>query len=252
MTDRNFYSKSPVIEVIVDLRTVQPDDFSVSNFLEIFEKFNYEFPNREEIHMLAGQVHFPGGTVTPEVTSSQSHLGYRFTSRNKQKILQVRTDGFTFSHLAPYAKWEDLRDDAKRLWDLYRNETDAKEVTRIAVRYVNRLDLPVEADAQEYLRTSPEVSAEYKYGAVNNFFMQLQIPQPDINGTLIVNETFTEPPSPDISSIILDLDLFIEQPQKPWDTVEDDSLWISIEKLHLRSYQIFEASITDKMRELIR
>ena len=252
MTNRNFYSKSPVIEAIVDLRTAQPDDFIVSKFIEIFQKFTDEFPNREEMRRLAGQVHFPKGMVAPEVTGSQSHLGYRFTSRDRQKILQVRTDGFTFSHLAPYGKWEDLRDDAKRFWNVYCRETEAKEVTRVAVRYINRLDLPEESDAQEYITTSPAVSPSYEYGVVSNFFMQLQIAQPDIEAMLILNETLTEPLSPDVFSIILDLDLFIERPQAPWNTSDDDSVWASVEDLHLRNYQIFEASITDKMRELIK
>jgi uncharacterized protein (TIGR04255 family) len=73
-------------------------------------------------------------------------------------------------------------------------ETEAQSVTkpklinRLALRYVNRLDLPLPVgDLKYYLRTVPEVSPDLPQG-LSGYFMQLQIPQEDISAILILNQ----------------------------------------------------------------
>jgi uncharacterized protein (TIGR04255 family) len=77
--------------------------------------------------------------------------------------------------------------------------------------------------------------------------MQLQIPQPDLEATLIINETIAPPTNPELVTIILDLDLFREH---AWES-HDKNIWQFLEKLRLRKNEVFEASITDKVRGLI-
>ena len=251
MTERIFYTKSPVTEALIDLRAAQPNDFVVTSFLKAFEEISEKFPNREEIIFGEGQVTL--GQGSPEVEISQRHTGYRFISRDKRKVVQIRTDGFTFSQLAPYTRWEELRDEARYLWDVLRTKTEVSQVTRIAVRYINRLDIPEQSfELSDYLKTYPKDSPDYEPKNISNFFMQLQLPRPDIEGFLILNEALTMPPAQGISSIVLDLDLFSERPQEPWDTSDDGEIWNFLNTLNEAVYKVFEASITDKMRELIR
>jgi uncharacterized protein (TIGR04255 family) len=53
-----------------------------------------------------------------QADTTHQHSGFKFTSLNKQQILQAQIDGFTFSTLAPYDRWELFRDEARRLWEL--------------------------------------------------------------------------------------------------------------------------------------
>jgi uncharacterized protein (TIGR04255 family) len=46
---------------------------------------------------------------------------------------------------------------------------------------------------------------------------------------------------------VLDLDLFRDV---RWDPADDDALWAFMERLRVRKSEIFEASVTDKTREL--
>ncbi len=77
--------------------------------------------------------------------------------------------------------------------------------------------------------------------------MQLQIPQQDLNCMLIINEALAPQTNPEIITIILDLDLFRQQ---VWDSSDED-IWLFLEKLRHRKNEVFEASITDRTRELI-
>ena len=45
----------------------------------------------------------------------QEQNGYIFASSDERQIFQARLDGFSFSRLAPYDRWETFRDEARRL-----------------------------------------------------------------------------------------------------------------------------------------
>ncbi|HAG97354.1 MAG TPA: TIGR04255 family protein, partial [Ktedonobacter sp.] len=57
----------------------------------------------------------------------------------------------------------------------------------------------------------------------------------------------TQPTTPEVVTVIFDLDLFR---QKIWNS-DDEDIWSFLEELRYRKNEVFEASITDKTRELI-
>jgi uncharacterized protein (TIGR04255 family) len=151
------------------------------------------------------------------------------------------------NRLAPYEGWQPLRDEAKRLWVAFREKTQPTKVTRLAVRYINRLDMPSQSELKDYLRTSPEVSPELPQG-LSGFFMQLTLPQPDIRGTLVLNEAGVPSGRPEVASVVLDIDLFREEDVGQ----SEEWIWDYLESLRRRKNEIFEACITDRLRELFQ
>lgn len=76
--------------------------------------------------------------------------------------------------------------------------------------------------------------------------MQLQFPQADFGGVLILTQTAIPPPSEDMNSVILDLDVFKESTE----LASDSEVWGLIETLRNRKNEFFEGCLTDKAREL--
>ena len=76
--------------------------------------------------------------------------------------------------------------------------------------------------------------------------MQLCLPQLDLSGQVLINQTIIPPPRENVVSVVLDIDLSSDR-NVP-DT--EESIWEHFEKLHLRKNEIFEACITDKTRRL--
>jgi len=186
--------------------------------------------------------------VAADDPADQTEHGLVCSSMDQRQIFQARIDGFTFSRLAPYDRWESFRDEARRLWAAYRMIAQPERVTRIAVRYVNRLDLPLPLrDFKDYLRTVPEVSPALPQG-LTNFFMQLHIPQDDLDAMLLLNQAMIPPAHGGVVSVVLDIDLFRSKDLPD----DDDSMWGIFEQLHTRKNDIFEGCITDLTRELIR
>ncbi len=238
------YSRSPITEAIIDLRVTLPEGFSVDKLTEIYTSIRDNFPTKEPMH--TSSLKFEAGLAI-KIDASQQQNGLLFRSEDGKRILQATLNGFTFNRLAPYITWEDFSGEARHLWEIYKDICRPTSVTRAAVRFINRLDLPGPAlDLKDYLRTVPEVSPDLPQG-LRAFFMQLQIPQEDLNCILVINEAFAPPFSPELVSVILDFDLFREQ---IWQS-DDEEIWRFLEELRHRKNEVFNASITEKTKELI-
>lgn len=242
------YRKAPITEALIDIRVEMLSETTLSTLLEIYSQIQEEYPIREEMFAVKGKLEFGSSIST---TTSQTAIGYRFISTDGQQILQARLDGFTFSRIAPYEAWDLFRDEAYRLWHLYKTITNFNLVKRVAIRYVNRLDLPHNQsyfDFKDYLRTVPEVSTDLPQG-LSGYFMQLQIPQDDLGGILVLNQALVPPEQLNTVSVLLDIDVYC---LVDFSKDNDDACWNLLEKLRQRKNEIFEACITDKTREVIK
>lgn len=244
MQQTRHYSHAPITEAIIDLRVTLPEKISVDDLAAIHPLIIDRFPTKESIH--TGTLLVESGPSI-KIDASREQHGFLFRSKDGLRIFQAKLSGFTFNRLAPYDSWEELRNDARTMWEIYKDVCKPSSVTRVAVRYINRLDLPGPlVDFKQYLRTVPEVSNDLPQGLAS-YFMQLQIPQEDLDCMLIINEAFTPPTSPERVSVILDLDAFRE---RIWQT-DDEGIWRFLEELRHRKNLAFEASITDSTRRLI-
>lgn len=238
------YSKAPITEAVIDLKVNLAADTNVSALEGLAGSLQQDYPERQDLMIIQGQ--FQGGQNVA-ATASQSLTGYRYISEDKKQILQAKLDGFSFSRLAPYKNWESFRDETQRLWALYVTAIQPEGIQRLAVRYINRLDLPLPLeDFKDYLQTVPEISSALPQG-LSNFFLQLEIPQEDLQGTLVLNEALIPPASGDVVSVVLDIDLFCLVDFSCY----DDTLWDLLEKLRVRKNEVFESCITDKTRRLL-
>lgn len=239
------YPKAPITEAIIDLRVELPPDFNVTQLNKVHAGEEAANPMPEQLHTAFGQMRF--GTQMSATAGSQ-HTGYLFRSEDGTQVYQARLDGFTMSHLAPYKNWETLRNEARRLWNVYRATTNPSRIVRLAVRYVNRLDIPLPIqDFREYLRTVPEVSPDLPQG-LSGYFMQVAIPLEDVKSLAVINETMIDPAAPEILSVVLDIDISRTQDLPP----DESGVWDFFEQLHARKNDVFEACITDRARELFQ
>jgi uncharacterized protein (TIGR04255 family) len=246
MDEQIHHRQAPITEAVLDIQVELAEDVPLEALARIGAAVNDQYPERRDRMKLEGE-----WSVGPEMAmkSKQTQLGYIFVSTDNLQTFQARLDGFTFSRFRPYTDWEQYSSDARKLWEIYRKMVPVKMITRIAVRYINRLDLPPVngyIDFSDYLRTVPEVSRDLPQG-LSGYFMQVQIPLEEVSGIVIINEGLLEPPSPDIVSILLDIDLFrtFGVPQ------EEGALWETFDQLRVMKNRIFEACITENTRRLI-
>lgn len=237
------YENAPITEALIDIRVELPIGETGLQLLEtVHDRVKHRYPGKKKRIYVTGQ--FSAGDEVG-ASASQTLMGFSFSSEDGKQVFQARRDGFTFSRLRPYGSWPELRDEARRLWDIYRGVVNPRKITRVAVRYINQIDIPFSPiEYKDYFRTTPEVSPDLPQ-ALSAFFMQLQFPQIDFGGLLILTQTPVSPPNPATTSVILDLDVY-----KQTEMVSDTDAWGLLETLRNRKNEFFEGCITERTRAL--
>jgi len=240
------YKKAPITEALIDIRVELSSELRFEDLSAFRKHVGSDYPREETRNLSQAMLKF-GPSV--QASAHQQPWGLMFRNESNTQVVQVRLDSFTFSRLEPYEDFEHLRDEARRLWDIYRELVRPKKVVRIAVRYINQFSLPgTRVEPEDYLKTFPHLSEELPKDLRNfGFLMSLRVPQPDLDGLLVINEAGTPPKKPETVSIILDLDLSVESPA----IGSEEEMWTLFQKLRERKNLYFEACITDKTRELI-
>ena len=245
MEPQNRYSRPPIMEAIIHVHVTLPSSITTDTLAQVQVGQEEAYPNRSDLFFQQTQL-VAGTGIVPN--AGPALFGHAFRSQDGKQIVQALKGEFVFRRLHPYEGWEPFRNEARRQWDIFRAIARPESITRVAVRYVNQLNIPLsEPHLNSYLRVLPDVPAGFT-DAVSDFFIQVQIPQEDLKGMLLLNVATLNPSPPGQTCILLDIDLFrtTELPQ------EEASLWDFIERLRIRKNKAFEECITDSTRELIR
>jgi uncharacterized protein (TIGR04255 family) len=239
------YTNAPIIEAMISMDTILDRGASVGTLTPFWSAVQSDYPSKEFLKQFSGRIEFQDGV---QHSTSERELGFCATNRDQTANVQARLDGFSFHRLQPYERWEPFSNEARRLWEIYRNAVRPNAITRIGVRYVNRFDFPDGSfGLGDYLRTVPNVSSELPQG-LSGFFMQLKIPVVENHFEILINEAIVEPVRPGVRSVVLDIDLS-RSTEIPDNHAE---IWELIQLMHVVKNQTFEACITDQTRELIR
>jgi uncharacterized protein (TIGR04255 family) len=237
-------SKAPIIEALIDIRVKMKEDLLVEQFNSIYDSISGQYPDKKERHKWEGKLEFKRGE-TPISTTTETIDGYIFTSVDKKQILQTRLDGFTFSRLKPYETWEHLRNEAQGLWKKYKEAT-SPEITRVALRYINKMEIPLPImDFSDYLTAAPIVPEGLPQG-VSSFLTRIVIHEPKIDASAIITQALEQIVNPNILPLILDIDVFKQKSEG----ISEEDAWETLEKLRHFKNKIFFKSITEKAKEL--
>lgn len=249
MIAKTNYKNAPIVEAAIDLHVQMGASFSIDQLSEFCKFEKVDFPIEETI--LADSVEIKNAkaadtTTPPHISSSREHVGFKILSQDRKRIISARKNGFSLSDLRPYSNWDLFHGEAMQRWKDYSRICKPIKVTRIAARYINRFDLPKSPiDLKDYFNIRPETPDEI---SIRGFFMQLQLPQNDIGAVAILNQTITPPAGRDVTSVILDIDIFGEQ---EWGVENESEVTSYLGKLRECKNNLFEMAITDKTRELI-
>ena len=245
-TERVVFPNAPITEAVIDFRVQLPEDFETTtlNFYSDFLEDRY--PDKIIQRFIKGGIKITGSDEKQMDTTS-GVKGLQFVSKKEKKAVQVQVDGFTFSKLKPYERWENFIADGRTFWNHYTTLTRPKSILRMSLRYINRIEVPFPFNNfNEYILTNPQIAPNLPQ-AVSNFFMRLEIPSPDIDALAIITQTIDSKYS-DFSKVplILDIDVIHSRELKP----NDEKIWSIFEELHVFKNEIFFNSITEKARGL--
>jgi uncharacterized protein (TIGR04255 family) len=240
--NRRIYKQSPITEAVIDFRFAPRAPVRIEDLNRVHVEVAKNYPQKKML--IENEIRFQLGENPQAIPAAQNSI-LQLVSTDGRQVFQARPNGFIFSRLAPYQRWEHFRDQARLAWDAYAKIIKPVELTRTAIRFINRFDFPGNSiELSEYFTIYPQIRKDFE---MIGLLLQVSTKQSDIQSSLVINQALVPSPRPGIISILVDFDLFSDQKRN----VENDSLWKFVEALHVRMNDVFESSLTDKTRGLI-
>ncbi len=173
--------------------------------------------------------------------------GLRLSSDDRADVALLRSTVLVCSRLAPYNGWEGFQHRAIRDWKIWRKAVGRLKISRIGVRFINRIDIPAQDSPiriEDFLRISMNMP-QFQWKPIEAYTIQVQRPLQD-GLKLILNSGSVRSPLLEHLSFLLDIDVCRDAnlPQT------DKDVWSLVSEMRDVKNAIFEASITDAAREL--
>jgi uncharacterized protein (TIGR04255 family) len=200
------FPNAPIEEALFDIGVLPAredllalDDFS--------RRVVIEFPERRLRQKLVE------GAAAKADIKTEAHIvkdvGYSYHHSVTNKILQARLDGFSFSTLRPYKDWDTTLADFLKYFDLYFDSLRPKTVSRVGVRYINRIFLPLPMSSfEDYFELWIKIPDTLPQSIID-LFSRVVIPFPE-QGCISVVTCAIEKPDSDRRALpcIFDIDCY--------------------------------------------
>ena len=249
MSEFPHLNKAPITEALVDLRVKLPEGTDLEKLASIHQSISSDYPKKQERMRMEGEIDIKSGKFISRMTSVD---GYIYRSGDEKQVVQTRLDGFTFSRLKPYQNWETLRQEALRLWEIYSEIAEPEAITRVALRYINLMEIPLPInDFSQYL-TSPPIIPDKLPQEINNFLIRYAFHHPLFAADAIVTQslkTTTGGETPTHLPVIIDIDVFTVPSSANRST---EKIWSIINGLRKFKNLVFFNSITPESVELFK
>jgi len=245
MSEPRHLTNAPIREAVIDIQVTTP--ISLDALKEISARLKDRPHKQDELwHASIGFQINADGKGSANTSTDRSPVGYRYTFKNHPYVLQCQVRGFTFSHLPPYGNWEEMSAIAKELWGIYLEVAKPQTVSRIAVRYINSLPIPLPiADFADYLNVPPIVPEGLPQSLAS--FLQRFVMvdnSTDTEMVAVVTQVLEELTQTSKVTILLDIDAAKTYPIGfASNTV---SIWSVLEELRNFKNRVFFKYLTEK------
>ena len=242
------YRQPPITEAVIELRFATP--VSAARIAEISGAFESLYPFEQRIPDLQVQLNLPS---TPQVgarAETVETLAHKRSSLDQTEILLLRPQNFVVSQLAPYPGWETFFGRVRRDWTLWKKLMSYRKISRIGVRYLNRIDLPAMSEKiieyEQYIKIYPHLPEILP--TVKGYGVQVQVDLPDISCKMTLNSLTSPSPLLGHGGFIIDQDIYSDAspPQN------DEEIYRFLNVVRVKKNDVFEACITPRARELFK
>lgn len=239
---RKHLRNAPIVEAVIDFRIVREASISPDTFSGLRASIGERYSQISSIHSFEARFGIDSGKIL-EPAQRRAGLGCRYQAGTE--VAQFRVDGFTFSKIKPYTTWEEVFGEAFRLWGIYLRLAKPKQLSRIAVRYINQMKVTGNPNINDFLEAPPSLPPPIP-SVLRDFLMRVHIADERRSCAAVVVQALEPQLDPNIMSLLLDIDAYRDVAQTP----TDPGLPMLFEQLRELKNEIFYASITDKAAEM--
>lgn len=241
------YKRPPITEAVLEFRAREA--YTDDAIGKVVAKLQPEYPNIAEQTNVEVEIDSTGGA--PIVRPQFEPNGFRLSSNDQADVVLLGKQVIATARLAPYPGWEAFIGRARKNWATWRRLNKANPITRMGLRYINRIDIPVEEGRlpiDKYIKVLPRNPLGAAWPAsLSSYLVQFTTTTRDPNWSTTITSTPVKPaPLLDHVSILLDIDVFRAH-EIP---TTSNHIWDVVEAARALKNEIFELCVTDRAREL--
>ncbi len=243
MPDARQYPRPPIVEAVIEIRIGVP--VSARDSERLRDRFKRRYEKIDVLNTIEVMV-----TGAAEVSQRALPVGYKMTSASGTDIILLNQAAISTIRLAPYPGWTTFVAAAQENFDVFTKVAGRPPITRLGVRFTNRVDIPNAklegGEIGEFFTVG--IAAHAIASTIGEYYFNFNGLHPGTGAKMFVQNGVAQPALLDHTSILLDIDASFDSdvPQRI------DELWQRIEVLRTAKNAIFESCITDKCRELFQ
>ena len=240
------YPNPTVVEAVCEIHFGRSPDKPWKPSLpgELFKVVQDDYPEIEPVVEVGVQLEFGPSGVGQHMLPPRQRV--RLKHRERPILLQIGEDVLTVNFLRPYPGWDEVKNTVLSTWRRAAPVLGASAISRIGLRYINRIPLAGGESIAKWLtatRLVPEAIVSSKAG----FFSRVEAglgPGDRVVAT-IGEEPGAEGGGP--AAIIFDIDRITERELAP----SDGPLAMEIDRLHQEVWDAFAAAMTQDLEDLL-
>ena len=234
------YTKPDIQEAVFDLQIRRSGDFD----RDLDEKFSKAIEGFKP----HGNVQNINIDMSNVISQKPEVIGYKYISLDQKQIMQFRKNGLSFSRLSIYDGWEINYEKMLKLWKVYCSIMVPQSITRVAVRFINRFHISGIITLKEYFKSyiqyNTDISPDWQQMSYRLFLSH----NGGIKSHIIFDCNVDQ--NNHNTNVLFDMDVFSDQlVLAPSDNSKLDDIF---KRLRRVKNDVFEKSITDKIRDRIR
>ena len=245
------YARPPIIETVIELRFREA--LGAEELARVSERFGAAYPDQREETETELTI-TPDPTGRPITQTRGTFQNFLRASQDQWEALVLKPAAMAVVDRAPYAGWSAFFDRFKRDWRIWTGAAGSRQITRIGMRTINRIDIPMRTlkdvvYQEDYVKVHVQ-SPEDVYGPTSGYEARAVYSLASIGGHFLLRTTVlgSPPPVPGHLSVLLDFDL-VRETDPPQN---ENDLMTLLATMRVEKNKIFEAAITEKARELFR
>jgi uncharacterized protein (TIGR04255 family) len=241
------YNRPPVVEALCEVY-FSGSHWGPSVDDRFHERVRGEFPQKSQMEQIGFEVQLGPGQAGTRALPVEPR--WRLAKEDQSRFLQLSRDLLVVNQLRPYPHYEEWSELAHRSIEAYRQVASPAGVTRLGLRYINRLDIPLTAPIvrmEDYFHIYPHIPSSL--GDTHGPFMLQLVMIPLRSGHNLTLTLATGPPQRQgFLSFLLDLYEVVELGGR--EVFGDLRRWL--DDAHENIVNTFENTITAASRELFR
>ena len=207
-----------------------------------------ERPRQQQI--VESQLQGPGleGSTSVSLRHRFGKTRVQLLAENGTRIVGISEDQLSVHMLRPYTKWEDFRPRIMKALAAYREIASPEGVTRLGLRYINRIVISESnPELSEYFTVPPKFPQVEPPTRILAFFNRKETEFLDKSIRIVVTFADIEPKPSENASYLLDLDIIWIRTDDP---IPLDDVPEIMEDMKSRHRNVFESLITEASRRL--